>query len=189
MTRARRLQTSSRIPRAATPTTSWLVDAHLDAIYGAGMLDNGSGSATILDIAQKMKNVKPAKQAAVHWFGGEELGLLGSTFYVNNLSPTELGPDPIRPGCGRHRDAELHHRRPRPGGRRPLRPDGHADIPAAGVRAVAGRPRPDDQVLRLDREAARDVFARGHGRFELQQSGIPASGVLTGQDCCKSQDE
>src|SRR6266498_1523376 len=29
-----------------------VVDAHLDAIYGAGMLDNASGSATILDIAQ-----------------------------------------------------------------------------------------------------------------------------------------
>src|SRR6059058_3631110 len=36
-----------------------VVDAHLDAIFGAGMLDNASGSATILDIAQKMKNVTP----------------------------------------------------------------------------------------------------------------------------------
>ena len=34
-----------------------VVDAHLDAIYGAGMLDNASGSATILDVAQQMKNV------------------------------------------------------------------------------------------------------------------------------------
>ena len=43
-----------------------VVDAHLDAIYGAGMLDNASGSATILDIAEKMKNVNAAQQAAVH---------------------------------------------------------------------------------------------------------------------------
>src|SRR6185312_12550856 len=34
-----------------------VVDAHLDAIYGEGMLDNASGSVTILDIAQMMKNV------------------------------------------------------------------------------------------------------------------------------------
>ncbi|TML66699.1 MAG: M28 family peptidase, partial [Actinobacteria bacterium] len=52
-----------------------VVDAHLDAIYGAGMLDNASGSATILDIAQKMKNVTPLNKLRFVWFGGEELGL------------------------------------------------------------------------------------------------------------------
>jgi hypothetical protein len=67
-----------------------VVDAHLDAIYGAGMLDNASGSATILDIAQMMKNVTPLNKLRFIWFGGEELGLLGSVFYVNNLSPSEL---------------------------------------------------------------------------------------------------
>ena len=66
-----------------------VVDAHLDAIYGAGMLDNASGSATILDIAQKMKNVNPMNKLRFIWFGGEELGLLGSTYYVNNLTSTE----------------------------------------------------------------------------------------------------
>lgn len=63
-----------------------VVDAHLDAIYGAGMLDNASGSATILDIAQQMKNVNPLNKLRFIWFGGEELGLLGSSYYVNNLS-------------------------------------------------------------------------------------------------------
>jgi hypothetical protein len=67
-----------------------VVDAHLDAIYGAGMLDNASGSATILDIAEKMKNVNPLNKLRFIWFGGEELGLLGSSYYVNNLSKTEL---------------------------------------------------------------------------------------------------
>src|SRR5258708_27516916 len=63
-----------------------VVDAHLDAIYGAGMLDNASGSATILDIAQKMKNVNPLNKLRFIWFGGEELGLLGSKYYVSNLN-------------------------------------------------------------------------------------------------------
>jgi Zn-dependent M28 family amino/carboxypeptidase len=67
-----------------------VVDAHLDAIYGAGMLDNASGSATILDIAQMMKNVNPTNKLRFIWFGGEELGLLGSSYYVNNLSSDEL---------------------------------------------------------------------------------------------------
>ena len=67
-----------------------VVDAHLDAIYGAGMLDNASGSATILDVAEKMKNVEPRNKLRFIWFGGEELGLLGSAYYVNNLSSSEL---------------------------------------------------------------------------------------------------
>ena len=37
------------------PNSVLVVDAHLDAIFGAGMLDNASGSATILDIAQRMR--------------------------------------------------------------------------------------------------------------------------------------
>ena len=31
-----------------------VIDAHLDSIYGAGMLDNASGSTTILEIALDM---------------------------------------------------------------------------------------------------------------------------------------
>jgi Zn-dependent M28 family amino/carboxypeptidase len=66
-----------------------VVDAHLDAIYGAGMLDNGSGSMAILDIAQMMKNVTPQNKLRFIWFGGKELGLLGSKFYVNDLTSTQ----------------------------------------------------------------------------------------------------
>ena len=39
-----------------------VVDAHLDAIYGAGMLDNASGSATILEIALKMARTRTRNQ-------------------------------------------------------------------------------------------------------------------------------
>src|SRR5215218_2715435 len=53
------------------------------------MLDNASGSATILDIAEKMKSVTPRNKLRFIWFGGEELGLLGSAFYVNNLTSSE----------------------------------------------------------------------------------------------------
>ena len=67
-----------------------MIDAHLDAIYGEGMLDNASGSATILDIAQEMKNVDPTNKLRFIWFGGEDLGELGSHYYVSHLSSTDL---------------------------------------------------------------------------------------------------
>jgi hypothetical protein len=54
------------------------------------MLDNASGSVTILDIAQLMKNVNPTNHLRFIWFGGEEIGLLGSQYYVGNLSSTDL---------------------------------------------------------------------------------------------------
>ena len=76
--------------KGGDPNHVVVVDAHLDAIFGAGMLDNASGSATILDIAEQMRKVHPRNKLRFIWFGGEELGLLGSSFYVNNLPPDEL---------------------------------------------------------------------------------------------------
>ena len=77
--------------KGGNPDSTLVVDAHLDAIYGAGMLDNASGSTTILDIAKMMRKVNPLHKLRFIWFGGEELGLLGSSFYVDNLSLTDLG--------------------------------------------------------------------------------------------------
>jgi Peptidase family M28/PA domain len=76
--------------KGGDPNHVVVVDAHLDAIYGAGMLDNASGSATILDIAQMMKNVNPRNKLRFIWFGGEELGLFGSAAYINSLSSNDL---------------------------------------------------------------------------------------------------
>ena len=66
-----------------------VVDAHLDSIYGAGMLDNASGSTTILEIALNMAKTPTHNQLRYIWFGGEELGLLGSAYYTTNLSSAE----------------------------------------------------------------------------------------------------
>ena len=110
-----------------------VVDAHLDAIFGAGMLDNASGSATILEIAEKMKNVNPRNKLRFIWFGGEELGLLGSQFYVNNLSSNELSH------IGYDLDADVTatpnylDRGPRSGGTGPVRPHRHGDVPEPRV--------------------------------------------------------
>jgi len=67
-----------------------VVEAHLDAIYGAGILDNASGSSTILEIALKMAKTPTRNQLRYIWFGGEEINLLGSAYYTQTLPPQEL---------------------------------------------------------------------------------------------------
>jgi hypothetical protein len=175
--------------KGGDPNHVLVVDAHLDAIYGAGMLDNGSGSATILDIAQNMKKVHPRNKLRFIWFGGEELGLLGSHHYVDNLSPSELGR---------------------------IRYDLDADVTAtpnyiigvldpAGVdlfgRTVSTQFPPQvyapslvarDQLINYFDSIGKqhETFSPvGTDAFSFNMAGVPASGVLTGQDCCKSQDE
>ena len=72
------------------PSRVVVVEGHLDAIYGAGILDNASGSATILEVALKLAHTPTVNQLRYIWFGGEELGLLGSKYYTGNLTPSEL---------------------------------------------------------------------------------------------------
>jgi len=69
-----------------------VVGAHLDSVLdGPGINDNGSGSATILEIAEQMAKVKPRNQVRFIWFSAEESGLIGSQFYVDSLTAEERG--------------------------------------------------------------------------------------------------
>lgn len=72
------------------PNAVVVVDAHLDAIYGAGMLDNASGSTTIIEVALNLAKTPAHNRLRYIWFGGEELGLLGSHYYTQHLSQSEL---------------------------------------------------------------------------------------------------
>jgi Zn-dependent M28 family amino/carboxypeptidase len=68
------------------------VGAHLDSVGpGPGINDNGSGTATILEIAEQMSGVSSRNRVRFLWFGAEESGLLGSTHYVESLSAAERG--------------------------------------------------------------------------------------------------
>jgi aminopeptidase S len=69
-----------------------MAGGHLDSVTaGPGINDNGSGSAALLEVALTVasQNLTPAKRIRFGWWGAEELGLVGSTFYVNSLSSTE----------------------------------------------------------------------------------------------------
>lgn len=67
-----------------------VVGAHLDSVSrGPGINDNGSGSAAILEVAEEMDEVETRNRVRFIWFGAEEEGLIGSTFYVNSLTPEQ----------------------------------------------------------------------------------------------------
>ena len=72
------------------PDNVIVVGAHLDSVgVGPGINDNGSGSATILEIAEQVRKVKPRNKIRFVWFGAEEHGLLGSEAYVDSLPESE----------------------------------------------------------------------------------------------------
>jgi len=172
--------------RGGDPKNVLVIDAHLDAIYGAGMLDNASGSAAILDIAQQLKNTNTRNKLRFIWFGGEELGLLGSDFYVNTLPATELAkikfdldadvlatPTYVAGVLDPKDGVELFSRGP-----------GTPMPPSIWAPSAIGRDYGIDYLNSIWKKHL--LFsADGTDAFMFQQAGIPASGVLTGQDCCK----
>ncbi len=67
-----------------------MLGAHLDSVTeGTGMNDNASGSAALLEIALQLKGSQLTNKARFGWFSAEELGLIGSTKYVEALSASE----------------------------------------------------------------------------------------------------
>jgi Zn-dependent M28 family amino/carboxypeptidase len=159
-----------------------VIDAHLDAIYGAGMLDNASGSTTILEIALALAKTPTRNQLRYMWFGGEELGLLGSRYYTTHLSPAEL-----------HRIVF----------------DVDADVTATpNFDILIAYPKFATKVKRFPKNVVpeskigNDLFAdffkmggvvarparfgnNGTDSFAFSLVGVPNSGILTQQDCCK----
>ncbi len=76
--------------RGGNPDNVVMVGGHLDSVSaGPGIQDNGSGSAAILETAVQMAKVTPRNKVRFAWWGAEEFGLVGSTYYVNNLSTEE----------------------------------------------------------------------------------------------------
>jgi Zn-dependent M28 family amino/carboxypeptidase len=68
-----------------------MAGSHLDSVStGPGIQDNGSGSAALLETALQMAKVKPKNKVRFAWWGSEEFGLLGSTYYLNNMVQNEL---------------------------------------------------------------------------------------------------
>ena len=87
------------------PAQTIVVGAHLDSVFaGPGINDNGSGSAAILETALQLARYdrvgdddddddddghEIVNRVRFAWWGAEESGLLGSEFYVANLTQAE----------------------------------------------------------------------------------------------------
>jgi len=96
------IKLETRIDRAVTtniiadtpvgdPNSIIVVGSHLDSVTaGPGINDNGSGSSTNLELALQVSRCYDQLRHKIRfcWWGAEELGLLGSRFYVKELEKT-----------------------------------------------------------------------------------------------------
>lgn len=76
------------------PDNVAVVGAHLDSVEaGPGINDDGSGTALLLTMAQRLARPGHPLQQKVRfgWWGAEEEGLIGSDYYAANLSDEEVG--------------------------------------------------------------------------------------------------
>ena len=73
-----------RIP-GADSSQAVILGAHIDSPNSPGAMDDGSGSAVVLEVACVLDaaQVQPAVDLYLVWFGSEELGLYGSYHFVS----------------------------------------------------------------------------------------------------------
>jgi Zn-dependent M28 family amino/carboxypeptidase len=166
-----------------------MVGAHLDSVpAGPGINDNGSGVAAVLETALQLGNSPQVTNAVRFGFwGAEELGLLGSSNYVQSLNIDAL------------KDIALYLNfdmlgSPNPGyftydGDQSTKPNGNEGVPrvpegSAGIERIlvdylkgAGKP-PEDTSF--DGRSDYDGFT---------QSGVPAGGIYSGASEKKSVEQ
>lgn len=76
------------VTRDGNPNSVIVVGAHLDSVpEGPGLNDNGSGSSTVLEIALQWYalGLKNENKIQFSWWGSEEVGLIGSRYFVRDL--------------------------------------------------------------------------------------------------------
>ena len=136
-----------------------------------------------------MKNVNPLNHLRFIWFGGEEIGLLGSKYYVDNLSPSEVSH------IGYDLDADVTATPNYTVG--VLDPAGPDLFTGTSSQTFPNRVYKASTVARDQMISYFSSIGLNHELFSpvgtdainFNAVGIPASGVLTGQDCCKTQAE
>jgi len=77
--------------RRGDPHHVVMAGAHLDSVpEGPGVNDNGSGSSALLEVAEQMAKLKPRNKVRFAWWAAEEASLVGSSYYVEQLSEDEV---------------------------------------------------------------------------------------------------
>ncbi len=162
-----------------------VVGAHLDSVpEGPGINDNGSGTATDLEIALQMAElgIEPRNRVRFAFWGAEESGLIGSQHYVDSLDEERAqGPRPL-PQLRHGRLTELRALRLR---RRRLR-----------VRQRTAR-----RARARSRRSSTEYFASQgleseptefDGRSDYDafiNAGVPAGGLFTGAEGIKTAEQ
>jgi hypothetical protein len=171
--------------RSGDPNNVIVVGAHLDSVgTGSGINDNGSGSATNLEIAEQIAKMKLRNKVRFVWFSAEESGLLGSEAYVNSLPDSErekiaamLNFDMVgSPNFARFvYDGDLSDSEPPEGGA----PPGSADIEDIFLDYFASQG--------LANEPTAFDGRSDYGPFIAV--GIPAGGLFTGAEGIKTPEQ
>jgi aminopeptidase Y len=72
------------------PNNVVALGGHSDSVApGPGINDDGSGSLSLLEVATQLTKFKVKNAVRFAWWSGEEEGLLGSDYYVEQLTPEE----------------------------------------------------------------------------------------------------
>jgi Zn-dependent M28 family amino/carboxypeptidase len=171
--------------RTGNPDEVVVAGAHLDSVpEGPGVNDNGTGVATLLETAVRLGANPPVTNAVRFAFwGAEEVGLVGSTSYVQGLSEEErnrialyLNLDMVgSPNAGYlvydGDDSDREGEGPGPRGSAAIERALVEGLAAAGVQG-----------------AGTDFDGRSdYGPFI--ENGIPAGGLFTGAEEIKSPEE
>jgi Zn-dependent M28 family amino/carboxypeptidase len=162
-----------------------VLGAHLDSVQeGPGINDNGSGSSTILEIAEQVARLrdKPRNRMRFAFWGAEEAGLVGSTAYVEELVgngkiseiEANLNFDMVgSPNFARFvYDGDLSNSAPPPGGA----PQGSGQIEGVFNRYFDGEGLAHDPTAFDGRS--------DYGPFIA--NGVPAGGLFTGAEGIKT---
>jgi len=168
------------------PNSVVFAGAHLDSVAeGPGIQDNGTGSAALLEFAQEFAatGVQPQNKIRLAWWGAEESGLVGSSFYVGGLREDQLADIALylnfdmigSPNFvysiydGDQSDFEA-----------PVEvPEGSAQIEAVFERFFSSRDIPS-------------IGSEFNGRSDYQafiEAGIPAGGLFTGAEGIKTPEQ
>lgn len=81
--------TASVIAGTADADDVLVLGAHLDSVLtGPGINDNGSGVAALLEVARVIEGCETTRGVRFAWWTAEEVGLVGSTHYLESLEPS-----------------------------------------------------------------------------------------------------
>ena len=170
--------------RRGSPASLVVVGAHLDSVPdGAGINDNGSGSAIVLEAAERLAGTAPRNRLRFVWWGAEELGLVGSRHYVDSLSAAARRRHALYLNFDMVGSPNfvpfVYDGDGSTAGNGPRLPPGSAAIERAFARFFTSR--------RLSYRQTSIGASSDH--FPFAQAGIPVGGLFTGADGRKSAEE